>query len=69
MVKIKVTRNILIGGEHYNAGDIADVTHKDAFDLIAAQRAVPYEEDLTDRSIGLDRSTASPIIKRTRGKK
>lgn len=68
MIKIKVTRNILIAGEHYNAGDIANVSQKDAFDLITAQRAVPYEEKLNDRSIGLDTENASSIVKRTRKK-
>ena len=70
MSKIKVTRNVRIAGKHYDAGDIADVSQSDAITLIASRQAVPYEEkEIVDRSIGLDTSTASPIVKRTRGKK
>ena len=69
MAKIKLTRNVRIAGKHYDAGDVAEVSQKDAITLIASRQAVPYEEELTNRSVGLDTSTAAPIVKRTRGKK
>lgn len=70
MIKIEVTRNIRIAGKHCEAGDIVEVSENDAIQLIAARQAVPYEEKAkTNRSVGLDTSTAEPIVKRTRKKK
>lgn len=70
MAKIQVTRNIAIAGKHYEAGDVVDVKDSDAIVLIANRRAIPYEEkQTTNRSVGLDTSTAEPIVKRTRKKK
>ena len=70
MVKIEIARNILVDGNHCEPGDVVEVTEGIALELIANRRAVPYEEkQKTNRAVGLDTSTAEPIVKRTRKKK
>jgi len=71
MIKIEIARNVRVAGKHCEAGDIVEVPEGIALELIANRRAVPYEEKqkTTNRSVGLDTSTAEPIVKRTRKKK
>lgn len=71
MIKIEIARNVRVAGKHCEAGDIIEVSENDAVQLIASRQAIPYEEKqkITNRSVGLDTSTAEPIVKRTRKKK
>jgi hypothetical protein len=70
VVKVEVARSILVNGNHCEPGDVVEVPEGIAIELIANRRAVPYEEQKkkTNRSVGLDTSTAEPIVKRTRRK-
>lgn len=70
MIKVEIARNVRVAGKHCEPGDIVEVTEGIALELIANRRAVPYEEkQKTNRSVGLDTSTAEPLVKRTRKKK
>ena len=39
MVKVKITRDCLIKGKHYSAGEIAEVIEKDADILVGIEKA------------------------------
>lgn len=67
MVKIEIARTVGVAGKHCEPGDVVEVPENIAIELIAARQAVPYEEkEKTNRAVGLDTSTAAPIVKRTR---
>lgn len=43
-MKIKVTRNTVIGGEHVDAGSIMDVENAVAARLLSMGKAIPHKE-------------------------
>jgi hypothetical protein len=66
IMKIICTRNVVIGGEHYDAGDKADVSNEVGIKLINMSKAKPYEEPKKseDRAVGLTTKSASSLLKR-----
>jgi len=42
MVKVRITRDCAIKGEHFGAGTIADLSENDAFLLLGMGKAVDY---------------------------
>ena len=69
-MKIEILRDCAIKGVHVPAGDIVEVSDRDAIDLINMGKATPSEakQPSKDRSVGLTTETAAPIKKRGRKK-
>ncbi len=69
-MKIKLNRDVAIGGRHYAAGDTADVSDADALALINMGKAQPNTKATVadDRSVGLTTSAAPALVKRGRRK-
>tara|TARA_R110000744_G_scaffold116519_1_gene218030 strand:- start:581 stop:787 length:207 start_codon:yes stop_codon:yes gene_type:complete len=68
-MKIILSRNVAIGGDHLAAGATVDVSDADGIALInmgKAQPATPKEKK--DRSVGLTTSDAPALVKRGRRK-
>lgn len=68
-MKIQITQDCGIQGEHTPAGSIVDLAENDAIAVINMGKATPVEdkEKPKDRAVGLTTETAAPIKKR--GKK
>jgi len=69
-LKIKITRDCVINGEHTPAGTVVDVPDNDAIAVINMGKATPSDgkTKTKDRAIGLTTETAAPIKKRSRKK-
>ena len=69
-MKIKCTRDILIKGTPYSAGDTVELEQHEALDLINMGKAQPASEDtLTNRAVGLTKKSAASLVKRKAKKK
>lgn len=69
IMKIKCLRNVVIGGDHYDAGDVADVSIEVGTRLINMGKAQPHEEEpkaKKDRSVGLTTKSAAGLLKRAK---
>tara|TARA_Y100000593_G_scaffold52446_1_gene98481 strand:- start:776 stop:1036 length:261 start_codon:yes stop_codon:yes gene_type:complete len=69
-LKIKITQDCGIAGEHTEAGQVVDIPENEAIAVVNMGKATPYDgkTKTEDRSVGLTTETASPIKKRSRKK-
>ena len=69
-MRIKITRDCAIDGEHTPAGTVVDLPDIEAIDVINIGKATPSdgETKAEDRAIGLSTETAAPLKKRGRRK-
>ena len=69
-MKIILSRDVAIGGQHYSAGEAVDVSDADALALINMSKAQPKSKAKADkdRSVGLTTSDAPALVKRGRRK-
>jgi hypothetical protein len=69
-MKIILSRDVAIGGQHYSAGETVDVSDADALALINMGKAQPKSKAKADkdRSVGLTTSDAPALVKRGRRK-
>ncbi len=67
-MKIKITRDCAIGGEHIEAGTVLDLQERDAISIINMGKGQPDEikKKSDDRSVGLDSDNSAALIKRSR---
>ena len=65
-MNIICTRNVVIGGTHYEEGDKADVSNEVGIRLINMGKAKPDEtpKQTEDRAVGLTTKSASGLLKR-----
>ena len=65
-MKIICTRNVVIGGEHYEAGDKAEVSNEVGIRLVNMGKAKADEAPAKkeDRAVGLTTKSASGLLKR-----
>jgi len=69
-LKIQITRDCIINGEHTEAGKVVDIPDRDAINVINMGKATPSDgkTKTKDRAIGLTTETAAPLKKRSRKK-
>lgn len=69
-MRIKITRDCAINGEHTPAGETVDLPENSALDLINMGKATPIGkvDKAIDRAIGLTTETAAPLKRRGRKK-
>lgn len=69
-MKITLTRDTAIGGEHFQAGKTVTVGDAEGVELINMGKAQPSggKRKVKDRSVGLDTKKAGGLVKRSRKK-
>ena len=69
-MKIQITRDCIINGEHTEAGTVVDLPDNEAINVINMGKATPSDGKAKskDRSVGLTTETAAPLKKRSRKK-
>jgi len=70
LLKIQITRDCAINGEHTPAGTVVDLPDNEAINVINMGKATPADgkTKAKDRAIGLNTETAAPLKKRSRKK-
>jgi len=70
LLKIMITQDCGIAGEHTEAGTVVDLPDNQALTVIGMGKATPHDGNAKtkDRSVGLTTETAAPIKKRSRKK-
>jgi hypothetical protein len=69
-MKIKITRDCAINGEHNPTGTVIDLPDDEAIEVINMGKATPSDgkKKTEDRAIGLTTESAAPLKKRGRKK-
>ncbi|MBO89525.1 MAG: hypothetical protein CMP14_08385 [Rickettsiales bacterium] len=69
-MKIKITQDCGIAGEHTEAGQVVDIPENEAIAVVNMGKATPYDGKAKpkDRAVGLNTDNAAPLKKRTRKK-
>tara|TARA_R110002126_G_scaffold221222_2_gene366456 strand:+ start:1353 stop:1562 length:210 start_codon:yes stop_codon:yes gene_type:complete len=69
-MKIKITRDCAINGEHNSTGTVIDLPDDEAIEIINMGKATPSggQKKTEDRAVGLTTESAAPIKKRVRKK-
>ena len=69
-MKIQITRDCIINGEHTPAGTVVDLPDNEAINVINMGKATPSDgkTKTKDRAIGLTTAPAAPLKKRSRKK-
>jgi len=70
-MKVKLTRGILHEKEHYDAGQVLELSNIEAQKLFGMGKAVPYAEEpvIENRAVALESSEEPVLQKRTYKKK
>lgn len=70
-MKIILTRNVVISGADYEAGETVDVSDEVGVRLINMGKAQPAADKPKgkDRAVGLTKKSAASLVKRVKGKK
>jgi hypothetical protein len=70
-MKVKLTRGILHEKEHYDAGQVLELSAVEAHKLLGMGKAVPYAEEVVveNRAVALESSDEPVLQKRTYKKK
>ena len=70
-MKVKLTRGILHEKEHYDAGQVLELSNIEAQKLFGMGKAVPYAEEVVveNRAVALESSDEPVLQKRTYKKK